>query len=303
MKSDLTEIIRYSQVPGPFGFRVQTLLGDTTEVRVSPLLAASPHVLYTNVVEPLLRWMFVRKGYALVHGACIEVGKRAILVSARTDTGKTTTVLRTLGKSQAVFLSDDMTILSRDGRVWSYPKPLTISLHTLGAVNGAMLPFWQRIALRVQSRVHSRSGRRLALALAKTRLPMAWVNALAQILIPPPKFTIDKLIQGVKVGKGAQLVRLVFIERGADAEEPLPSDRALEVLLRNCEDAYGFPPYAELAEALLGSYDQDLREAESNIIADAISGCPASVIRRQHRNWWEWLVPWCDGLMNDDGHK
>jgi len=32
------------------------------------MLRYSPHVLYTNVIEPLLRWTFVKRGYALVHG-------------------------------------------------------------------------------------------------------------------------------------------------------------------------------------------------------------------------------------------
>ena len=47
-------------------------------------------------VEPVLRWHFAEQGIALVHAACIAVDDRAFLITARTDTGKTTTILRLL---------------------------------------------------------------------------------------------------------------------------------------------------------------------------------------------------------------
>ena len=69
-------------------------LGDRIEATASPLLRRSPHVLYTNVVEPILRWTFAERGYALVHAACLADGEDAFLITARTDTGKTTTSLQ-----------------------------------------------------------------------------------------------------------------------------------------------------------------------------------------------------------------
>ena len=79
-------------------------------------LARSPHVLYTNIVEPLLRWTFVEKGFALVHGACLAFGDDAYLVTARTDTGKTTTMLRVLDSQPGCsFISDDLTLVSPEG--------------------------------------------------------------------------------------------------------------------------------------------------------------------------------------------
>ena len=82
----------------------------------------------------------MRKGYALVHGATIAFGKDAYMITARTDTGKTTTLLKILShqrrdSDQAAFISDDMTVVSPSGVAMTYPKPLTISFHTLRAVN------------------------------------------------------------------------------------------------------------------------------------------------------------------------
>ncbi|MCH7745529.1 MAG: GtrA family protein [Chloroflexi bacterium] len=281
--------IEYSEGIGPLAFKVRVFLGDTTEVVVSNLVAASPHVLYTNVVEPILRWTFVRKGYALVHGACLSLNGQAVMLSAQTDTGKTTTVLRTLTRYPYSFLSDDMIVLSRDGILRNFPKPLTISNHTLAAVSNASLSTRQRLALQIQSRVHSRSGRRFAHALARARIPVASVNALAQIVIPPPKYRIDQLIRDVALTEQARLSYLVFIEIGDEGEKVLDKETALEVLLRNCEDAYGFPPYTELAGFLLDSFDEDLPKSEAKIIEDALENCPTLLIRSMKRDWWRRL--------------
>ena len=278
---------RYHEGLGPFGFWVEITRGESMDVVVGRLVKLSPHVLYTNVVEPILRWMLVQKGYALVHGACTCLDGQAALVTARTDTGKTTTILRLLAHHPLSFLSDDMVILRADGQLLCYPKPLTISRHTLSAVNGATLSLRQKLALFVQSRVHSKSGRRTALTLTRIPLPMASVNAVAQILVPPPKYSIGQLIPGVTTARKAKLSHMIVIEVGADLEVPLDPPEALKTLLGNCEDAYGFPPYAALAPFLYFWNGEDLRIMESDIISEALAGCPATLIRSKTRSWWE----------------
>ena len=76
--------------------------------------------------------------------------------------GKTTTVLRVLDNQPGCsFVSGNLTLVSPEGRVLTYPKPLTISRHTLVAVNTPLLSRRERTTLLVQSRLHSKSGRRL----------------------------------------------------------------------------------------------------------------------------------------------
>ena len=88
--------LRYREIFGHLGFEAGIWMGEQVNVVASPLLRYSPHVLYTNIVEPILRWTFVKKGYALVHGATIAFGEEAFIITARTDTGKTTTLLKIL---------------------------------------------------------------------------------------------------------------------------------------------------------------------------------------------------------------
>ncbi len=75
------------------------------------------------MVEPVLRWHLAEHGVALVHAACVAVGDRAYLITARTDTGKTTTILKLLDTyPQASFISDDLTLVAPDGRLRRIPS-------------------------------------------------------------------------------------------------------------------------------------------------------------------------------------
>jgi glycosyltransferase involved in cell wall biosynthesis len=285
----ITRHCRYDEGLGRFGFGVEICVGKSVEVVASPMLRFSPHVLYTNVVEPILRWSFVKKGYALVHAACVASGDEAYLVTARTDTGKTTTLLKLLDAYDCSFLSDDLTLISPTGTVLSYPKPLTISRHTVSALRRAALTPWERLRLFYQSRVHSRSGRRFAMLLATLRLPVATINAIVQLLIPPPKYHVERLIPGVDRLQTAKISGLTIIQRGGEGEERLASHDALEMLFGNCEDAFGFPPYPAIEAFLRHNGSGDLREIERGLIARALDGVPATLLKSETMDWWERL--------------
>jgi dolichol-phosphate mannosyltransferase len=282
--------IQYAEWTRGVGFATAIELGERIDITASPLLRRSPHVLYTNVVEPVLRWAFVERGYALVHAACMASEEHAFLITARTDTGKTTTALKTLDNLPFSFLSDDLTLLAADGRVLTYPKPLTISRHTLSAVKTPLLRRRERAALIVQSRLHSRSGRLFGLFVAKTRLPAATINALVQLLIPPPKYQVDRLVPHVAMAPEAQLVGLAIIQReGDDGAVLLDGQEALDTLLSNCEDAYGFPPYPAIQAYLHSRNGKDLKAIERRIIQQALAGKPAHLLRSANRDWYRML--------------
>jgi putative flippase GtrA len=240
-------VILYRQHLGSLFANFQISLGHPVRVLASPGLALSPHVLYTNVIEPLLRFLLIKRGHVLLHAACISVSGAGVLISAKTDTGKTSTILRILSRNHGDFYSDDMTIVNPSGVASRYPKPLTISAHTLGAVPANRLRMDQRLALALQSRVHSRGGRRFAHFLGTLNIPIMAINAGVQLAIPPPKYAIDDLVD-VEIGEQISPTYLFLIERGAgSAVTELTTEEAVSELLKNSDDAYGFPPYDELA--------------------------------------------------------
>ena len=112
----------YREHLGSAGANFRVDLDNRITVTVSPLLARSNHVVYTNVVEALLRFVLVNKGYMLLHSATVGLGEETIMLSAQTDTGKTGTILRLLQEhpDNSAFLSDDMTIINR--RAWLGPS-------------------------------------------------------------------------------------------------------------------------------------------------------------------------------------
>ena len=249
----------------------------------------SPHVVYTNIVEAYLRFLFVSKGYVLLHSAALADERGATLMSAQTDTGKTSTVISLVRKHGYRFLSDDMTIIDAARReAISYPKPMTLSFHTMGVAKDGRLTLGDRAALSIQSRLHSKSGRQVGRALGERNIPIMTMNSAVQALVPPPKHRIDDLFDCV-VGGRAPIRNVVLMERGPEHLLPLEVDEAVRRLIDNTDDAYGFPPFATFAPRLrIGDDDYaSLRRKEVELLTQAISGA-----RR-----WDLQVPgfgWAD---------
>jgi len=283
--------LTYTEHLGRLGASFEIHLGTPTEVVVSPLLGHSRHVLYTNVVEALLRFMLVDRGYVLLHSGCVARDGRATLLSAQTDTGKTSTVIRLVRDFGYSFLSDDMTIVSPGGMAISYPKPMTLSFHTMSTIAGAHLGAAHRARLSVQSRVHSKSGRTIGRSLGTLNVPIMAINSATQIAVPPPKYHITSLLD-CDVRPRARIERVVFIERGEELRERMPLGSAVDLLIENTDDAYGFPPFATIAPHLrFGSAAYGaLRTAERALLAQAIGGGDIWRLRVPDHGWAE-LIP------------
>jgi len=237
----------------------------------------------------------------LMHGACISFDGQALFITAQTDTGKTTTILFTVQNNlkTAQFLSDDMTIFRRDGQVFNYPKPLTISEHTLRAVGGAPLSKKERAFLQIQSRLHSKQGRMFGMLLSNKKFPAATLNAIVQGIIPPPKFMVDKLVPGTEYNKTATLSHIVLIEKGENYEAKIDNLEKVNILLANAEDAYGFPPYPIIAEQISKWDGVDLHSAEREIVAETIAKVPGTYMRDANYGWYKRLPQLIQNLKNE----
>lgn len=292
-------MIRYEEHLGRLGANFRASLGDRIDVEVGPLLARSSHVVYTNVIEPLLRFVMVSRGRMLLHSACVELNGTGVMMSALTDTGKTGTVLRLLREHGGKFLSDDMTVIDAEGNAWCFPKPLTISAHTLRAVRANDLTRSEWRSLQIQSRLHSKGGRSIGIALARFNLPIMGINALTQILIPPPKYTVDRLVP-CRLTSATRVRELFIIERGTPRLADLDSRDALEQLIVNTDDAYGFPPFRYLAPAISigGQTYQQLRRTEREILAGFLSHLRVRTLASNTFSWAD-EIP---GLIEPDQH-
>jgi len=285
-------VIRYREHFGLLSAAFDVRIGERVDLDANWLLTWSHHVLYTNMVEPLLRFLLVSRGYVLLHCAAVDAERGAIIMSAQTDTGKTSTVLRLLMQRSWGFISDDMAILTPQGEILSYPKPMTLSSHTMSAVNDQALPRADRFMLAIRSRVHSKGGRSAGHALGRLNVPIVTINSWVQLIVPPPKYHVQSLID-CDLTDRAPIDSVVLMERGTPplAEEPALG-WTIERLLENTDDAYTFPPFATLAPLIaFGELDYPaLRGREQELLQTAVDGAWRVRVRVAGHNWSE-LIP------------
>jgi hypothetical protein len=184
------------------------------------------------------------------------------------------------------FLSDDMTIIDPIGDAISYPKPMTLSFHTMGVAKDGRLSAGDRGRLAIQSRLHSKSGREVGRALGEKNLPIMTINSAVQFLVPPPKHRIEDLFV-CAVGGRAPIRNIVLMERGEELLESVELDAAVEKLLENTDDAYGFPPFALFAPMIrIGGDDYAaLRRKEADLLRSAIQNAQRWHLRVKGHEW------------------
>ena len=251
--------------------------GDFTEIVVSPLLETSPAFLYTNVVEPVLRWLLLTRGYALPRAGGVaepEEG-RAVLLSGPTDLGYGLGRLCTNGR--LAFLGDDRVLLGRDGRARRFPKPVTARSEMRPPGDAARAA----VALRLQRLLYSRPVRRLGLWLSERRLPAATINTTLQRLIPQPKHPLHALVPGVVYADSAVPTALLL-----PAADGVTLAAAVARLLDEGDTAFGFQPYPLLLGELARWGGRDWAAEERAILTAALAGCDRLAWQPGER-WWE----------------
>ena len=284
--------ICYDEHLGRFGFGLTVIPGDFTEIVVSPLLETSPGFLYTNVVEPVLRWLLVTRGYSLARAGAVgraDAGRPgagrmagALLITGRGDMGYG---LSRLCRANGLdFMGDDCIIIGRDRRARSFPKPVTAGrgMTSDQAPGQPILP-----ALGLQRLLYSSPVRRLGLFLSERRLPAATVNTYLQRFIPQPKYPLPSLLPEIAVGDEAVPLVLVDQARGAESLTPLPLETAIDRLLEPGERAFGFQPYPLLVESLASWQGRDWQAEERAILRAGLAACLTLQRRATDERWWE----------------
>jgi dolichol-phosphate mannosyltransferase len=246
--------IRYTEHAGKFGAQFEIVFSEQrVEVAVNKLISRSRHVLYVNLVEPLLRFIIISKGFVLLHSACIcdTNGRNGLLFSAPPDTGKTTTVLKCLRNGYS-FLADDMTILKMPNEALCFPKPMTISAHTFKTAttvsdrpNGS-----SKGGLKLRSIIHSKTGRQFMRKLGTKNVPIFTINTIGQSIVKPPKFKVEDLLQHVRLREKTSIAEIFFLEKGGEQVEKIDKDNALRRSIENSDDAFIFPPYRQILQYL-----------------------------------------------------
>ena len=286
--------IKYTEQTGKFGAQFEIeFIKKRANVTVNKLISNSRHVLYVNLVEPILRFLIVSRGFVLLHSACISdnAGKNGILLSAPPDTGKTTTVLKCL-KGGYSFLSDDMTILSLPNKALCFPKPMTISAHTFKTATTVANKEGDHSkgGLKIRSLIHSKAGRQFMRRLGTKNVPIFTINTIGQSIVKPPKFKVEDLLQEINLKHQTEITEMLFLERGGEVIERISTDDALKKSVENSDDAFIFPPYKQILQYLRidGKSANDLLANERSMIQKFLinlQGC--QLIKSEKRAWFQ----------------
>jgi dolichol-phosphate mannosyltransferase len=179
-----------------------------------------------------------------------------------------------------------MTIIDPHGNATCFPKPLTISHHTLRAVQTGDLTRAEWRWLKVQSRLHSKEGRNFGMVLAGLNVPIMGLNSLTQRIVPPPKYNVDRLVE-CNIIRSTNVENLFVIERGAPVLEDVPYVDAIATLVDNTDDAYGFPPFRQMAPSIVIGADDyhELRRKERAILTSAMANIRVRRLASDSFSW------------------
>jgi hypothetical protein len=94
----------------------------------------------------------------------------------------------------------------------------------------------------------------------------------------------------VRKVRESQLAGLIVIERGHDERRQLSFEEAQEIVMANCADSYGFPPYDSIEDFLQRMNGVvHLVDEERRIVGAALAGLPATLLGSSTMEWWREL--------------
>jgi dolichol-phosphate mannosyltransferase len=290
--------ITYSEHFGSLGAKFSMEFSDVIVITVNKMISRSKHVLYVNLVEPILRFMMISRNHVLLHSACVDLEGHGLLLSAPPDTGKTTTVLKCIKKGYA-FLSDDMTIIRLPNEALCFPKPMTISAHTFQTAVNVSDGHSNTGGMRIRSLVHSKGGRSFMHHLAEYNVPIFTLNAIGQIIVKPPKFNVQRLLNSVNIKRSAKVESLYFLERQGNECIILDTETALSTALENSDDAFLFPPYKDLLEYIMikGKSAHALLSEERRILEKFFSEISCFTLKSDTRSWYNMVTSYTESKI------
>jgi hypothetical protein len=129
--------------------------------------------------------------------------------------------------------------------------------------------------------------------LARYNVPIFTLNTVGQAVIKPPKFKIESLLQSVSIQEKTRVKSLYFLERdGSEQTEEVPTKVALRKAVENSDDAFLFPPYADLIHHINigGKTAKELLKEEESMLEEFLRGVNCWIIKSNKRAWYQMIM-------------
>ncbi len=113
------------------------------------------HVLKEFIIEPLIGFKLATKGFCILHASAIAINDVGFIFAGGPEAGKTASIL-SLNVHNNVFLSDEITLLSKDGMVYSFPSPIRICYYRLKGMASVYrkMTLQQKLETRIRHFAH-----------------------------------------------------------------------------------------------------------------------------------------------------
>lgn len=203
-------------ISDPYGHKV-SLPYRMLEGKVVAEKEIDANFLLQLIIEPLMFFHLLRKGYAFLHASAVSKGDATLIFAASQDTGKTSFALSMLFRGYS-FLGNEWSLISEKGLTYPYPRPILLGPHNFQAF--PELP--RRIAINhfgrrkirgeiLISKVRSKMklGHSTHLILRAANLALQQANKI---------YEIDAKQFG-DIGNVSQIKRIFILERNIQATE------------------------------------------------------------------------------------
>ncbi len=108
-----------------------------------------PINLHTFLLEPLMYYIGLLRGFTLLHAASADNHGQGLVISAQSGCGKTSTVFKLI-RSGCGFLGDDLVWVSEKGDLLRYPRLIHLFSYVLQYSSFLTLPWKLHIYLKVK---------------------------------------------------------------------------------------------------------------------------------------------------------
>jgi dolichol-phosphate mannosyltransferase len=122
------------------------------------------------------------------------------------------------------------------------------------------------------------------------------LNATTQTVVPPPKYMVDRLVS-TRYLASTRVRELFVIARGAPDLEEIGHEAAVDLMIENTDDAYGFPPFRSFAPAISinGEDYGQLRRRERALLASFLAGVRVRRLTLDDFSWADVIPRLLDG--------
>ncbi len=121
-------------------------------------------VLKGFIIEPLLGLKLAPKGFSIMHASAMAINDAGFIFAGGPGTGKTASIL-SLNVHDGVFLSDEITVLSNDGMVYSFPSPIRLFYYNLKCMTPHRMTPQQKLEVKIKHYIY-------ILSLGYAKLPL-----------------------------------------------------------------------------------------------------------------------------------